>query len=117
MKRRNQEWPLEGSLLIKKGIVAFEPLIEFRIHLNKGTVHLGHGSSQAHIQDHTPLRTPQQVFEEGSDIQAGEIPCSTLDIQGLASSFRVDPHSTDSRNSLLLVKTVQEGRGPFRGFF
>jgi hypothetical protein len=66
-------------------------------------------------QDHRPLKMPQQVFEEGSDIQSSEIACAKLEIKGQTPSFWGHCQSTDRRNSVLFVEIVKEGRLPFGG--
>lgn len=66
-------------------------------------------------QDHRTVKMPEQVSEEGSDIQPGEIPGARLDIKGQSPSFRGHGQRTDGRNSVPLAEMVKEGRLSFRG--
>src|SRR5579863_8699769 len=69
-------------------------------------------SSSIPQQDHRTVKVPEQLFEEGSDIQAGEIAGARLDIKGQPPSFRRHGKGADGRNSVLLVKMVEKGRLP-----
>ena len=63
-------------------------------------------------EDHRPLKMPEQVFKEGSDIQTGEIAGAKLKIEGQAPSSRGDDQRTDRRDAVLVVPIVDEGRVP-----
>jgi hypothetical protein len=71
------------------------------------------GSPIPQQEDWSP-KMPEEILEEGSDIQAREIPGAKLDIKGQALSFRGNRQRTDRRNSVLLVGMVKERRLPFR---
>ena len=71
-------------------------------------------SSPIPQQHHRTVKMPEQVSEEGPDIQASEIPGATLDIKGQPPSFRGHGKGADGRNSVPLVEMVKEGRLPFR---
>jgi len=57
----------------------------------------------------------EQIFEEGSDIQASEIACVKPDVKGQAPSLRRYRQGIDRGNPVLLVQIIQEGCLPLRG--
>jgi hypothetical protein len=69
-------------------------------------------SSSIPQQDHRTVKMPEQGFEEGSDIPAGEIPGARLDIEGQPPPLGGHGKGTEGRNSVLLVEPAgRDGKG------
>lgn len=98
-------WCIRWKIFYMKSWMFKEPLLDFFTSVD---------CSPIPQKDHWPSNVPEQVFEEGSNIQASEITSAKLDIEGDVSSFRRYHQGIDGRNSVLLVEIVQEGRLPFR---
>jgi len=59
-------------------------------------------------QDHRPPKMPEQVFEEGSDIQPREIAGTKMKIEGQSSPLGGHGQGADRRDSILFVEIVNE---------
>jgi len=81
-----------------------EKLLDFFSSMNGGPIPQ---------QENRSPKMPEEIFEEGTGIQAREIPRAKIEIKGQTFPFRGHRQSTEDGDSILFVKMIEEGRLAF----
>jgi len=79
--------------------MGFDPLVDLATAMDRSPIPQ---------QDHGPPKMPEQVLQEGSDIQPREIAGAKIEIEGQSSPLGGHGQGADRRDSILFVEIVNE---------